>query len=100
VKTTVVHWDDRPDDPAAWTYIGRSIGDGYFGNPWIVGVDGDRVEVLRYYRSTFINRMRTDREFRARIEALCGRVLVCHCAPSACHGDVIAEWLNGSGSCR
>jgi len=27
-------------------------------------------------------------------EELSGKILVCHCAPLPCHGDVLVKWLN------
>ena len=33
-------------------------------------------------------------EYRRRIEGLRGKTLMCFCKPLACHGDVIAEYLN------
>lgn len=88
--TTVVHWDDR--EPG-FVYIGRK-GGGYFGNPFVVGAHGDRVTVLERYREYFRSRMSLDPSFRAAIEGLRGRQLVCHCKPRECHGDVIKEYLD------
>lgn len=94
-ETTVVHWLDRPA-PGEYVYIGRNVGDGYFGNPYIVGRDGDRHEVLMKYKQYFLRRVLTDPEFYHRVQALKGRVLVCHCKPRDCHGDIIASYLNAA----
>lgn len=91
MKTTVAHWNDRGDD---YVYIGRDIGDGYFGNPFRVGIDGTRVEVLSKYEVYFLRRLCSDKTFRIRVRGLRGKQLVCHCKPNICHGDVIAEFLN------
>ena len=76
-------------------YIGRTGHgqDGYFGNPFVLGRDGNRAEVIRKYREWFEQRIKADPIFRARIEALRGKRLGCFCKPLACHGNVIVEWL-------
>jgi len=70
-------------------YIGRGTA---WGNPYAIGVDGDRDEVIRKYKYDF------DRELlksnKEETLVLKGKVLGCHCKPAACHGDVIAEYLN------
>jgi energy-converting hydrogenase Eha subunit B len=72
-----------------------------FGNPFILGRDGDRAEVVRRYRVWLWARLQADPGFRAKVRALEGRDLVCCCAPLACHGDVLAAaaaWLAGGGT--
>lgn len=71
-------------------YIGRGSP---FGNPYVLGVDGDRDEVIRLYRIYFYDKIRSDQKFRAQVESLRGKKLGCHCSPLACHGDVILEYL-------
>jgi len=70
-------------------YIGRGSP---WGNPYAIGFDGDREEVIRKYRYDF------DREFlrfnKDDVLKLRGKILGCHCKPAPCHGDVIAEYLN------
>jgi hypothetical protein len=77
-------------------YIGRSKkpSDGYFGNPYKIGKDGDRETVLKKYKHYFAERLSFDKEFKSRVEALRGKILGCFCKPEACHGDIIAEYLN------
>ncbi len=77
-------------------YIGRSkIPDvGYFGNPYPIDEDASREEVLSKYKEYFIKRVREDREFYRRIIALKGKRLGCFCKPDACHGDIIATYLD------
>jgi hypothetical protein len=43
----------------------------------------------------FKSRLRTDAVFRNRILVLKGKTLGCFCKPNPCHGDVIAEYLDG-----
>ena len=92
VETTVVHWLDRDED--GWVYIGRDMAGGYFGNPYSARLYG-RDGALEYYRRYFEKRIAEDEVFRLAIHGLRGRQLVCHCKPMACHGDVIAAYLNG-----
>jgi len=94
MTTTVVHMSDRPSEN--WEYIGRTGKgfDGYFGNPFVMGKDGDRDTVLHKYRNYFERRVCNDGRFRIRVLALRDKVLVCFCKPLPCHGDVIAEFLN------
>lgn len=64
-----------------------------FGNPFHLRNDGDRPTVLAKYREYFMRRVQQDSKFRARVLALRGKRLGCHCAPKLCHGMIIVEWL-------
>lgn len=72
-------------------YIGRGSD---FGNPYVIGVDGDRDEVINKYREYFYNRIDKDPSFKLRVEGLRGKTLACFCKPKACHGDVIIDYLS------
>ena len=74
-----------------YVYIGRPS---IFGNPFKIGEDGDREEVIAKYRQHFYDKIRTDPGFKSDILKLQGKVLGCFCKPLACHGDVVAEYLN------
>jgi len=64
------------------------------GNPFRIGRDGTREEVVRKYREWFGRKVQTDRRFLAIVEKLRGvPALVCWCAPKACHAQVIADYL-------
>jgi len=68
-----------------------------FGNPFVIGRDGTRQEVVEKYRVWLWQRLQKDPEFRMRVKALHGKTLVCCCAPKLCHADVLAraaKWLN------
>lgn len=89
--TPVLHWDDREGQPGVdWVYIGRK-GEGYFGNPYF---QFDRATNIALFRAYFYARLDTDEVFRLAVHGLKGKVLVCHCKPLPCHGDVIAEYLS------
>jgi len=91
MKTTVVNIRRQEYDE----YIGRAGNghDGYFGNPFSVAQDGGRKKVIELYRKYFLNRLKIDPEFTRRTKELKGKRLGCFCKPEACHGDVIAEYL-------
>ena len=76
-------------------YIGRAAGSkGYFGNPFIIGRDGDRDQVIRKYKEYFLKKVEEDAVFKSKVLELRGKRLGCFCKPLACHGDVIKEWIN------
>lgn len=77
-------------------YIGRPRNglDSEFGNPFVVGRHGDRGHVIHLFRNYFERRVESDSAYREAVESLRGRRLTCFCKPLACHGDVIAEYLN------
>ena len=63
-------------------YIGRGS---IWGNPYKIGTDGDRDEVIRKYCEYIVQCP----SLLARIPELQGKVLGCWCAPKHCHGDVL-----------
>ena len=71
-------------------YIGRP---GPWGNPFVIGRDGDRDEVIRKYESWLLEQP----DLMARLPELRGKVLGCWCAPQACHGDVLLRLANLEG---
>lgn len=89
--TTVINIKDT-------VYIGRrnplTANEGYFGNPFIIGKDGDREKVLNLYTDYFYSSIKNDIKFKQRIEELRGKVLLCYCKPENCHGDIIKEYLD------
>lgn len=93
-KTTVVNIYKSPYSYNI--YIGRAGKgqDGYFGNPFKLSADEPRGATLDRYKIYFDNRIATDPEFKQRIHELKGKVLGCFCKPSACHGDIIVNYLN------
>jgi len=68
-------------------YIGRGS---KWGNPFIIGKDGDREEVITKYMEWLVDRT----ELLEAIPTLAGKFLVCYCAPEACHGDVLIDLAN------
>jgi hypothetical protein len=70
-------------------YIGRGS---KWGNPFVIGKDGTREEVIDKYRVWIMSQPPLLNE----IQELKGKVLGCFCKPKACHGDVIVELLEKS----
>lgn len=81
-------------------YIGRNprYGDTYWGNPFVVGVDGTREQCIAKYKRMLLR----DKERMQSLRELRGKRIACHCKSSetssapdkACHGDVIADLVN------
>ena len=75
----------------AGVYIGRGSA---WGNPYVIGKDGDRAVVIEKYRVHAYNKWVHDMRYEVDwLEPLRGRDLVCFCAPQACHGDVLLEMI-------
>ena len=83
LKTRVVN--SRGEVPVGAVYIGRPT---KWGNPFRIGRDGTREEVIVKYRVWLL--AQPDLIAACKRE-LHGRVLVCWCKPKACHGDVLAQ---------
>jgi hypothetical protein len=82
------------EDPSQ-VYVGRgsktfNVTDGGWGNPFPIGRDGNRMEVIEKHR-----RWLAEQEGEAltlALRALQGKKLACHCHPSSpCHADNIIE---------
>jgi hypothetical protein len=76
-------------------YVGRPSA---LGNPFVIGKDGDRAEVIEKYRQWLRREYRRNGKAKVMLVALSkcykrgdGITLICSCAPQACHADVIAE---------
>ena len=91
MRTVIVNITKEPFD----IYIGRAGRgeDGYFGNPFRMGNGISRDDAVQKFRRYFAGRIENS-EFKRRVLALKGKRLGCFCKPNACHGDVIADWLN------
>jgi hypothetical protein len=81
--TKVVHCKKNPYD----VYIGRPS---KWGNPYVIGKDGTREEVVALYKEYLEN---SPHLLKSVVE-LQGKTLACWCSPLSCHGDVLAEYAN------
>lgn len=68
-------------------YIGRPS---KWGNPFRIGPDGTRTEVIDKYRIYARRFTKADLD----LEELKGKRLGCFCHPLPCHGDVLAQFVN------
>lgn len=79
----VVHCKRKQYD----VYIGRPS---KWGNPFEIGRDGTRAEVIAKYSEWVL----TQPALMAALGELRGKTLGCWCSPRACHGDVLVALAN------
>ena len=80
--------------PEGAVYVGRPS---KWGNPWSIGTDGTREEVITFYRNALPKMLTTCRDDGSLIldlNELRGKDLVCWCTPLPCHADVLLELAN------
>lgn len=90
MNSAPVNWQKRPDE---YVYIGRP---GPFGNPFPLKEPANtssRTQSIEKFRKYFVERLHDDKEFYDMVKSLDGKTLVCYCAPRACHGDIIVEYV-------
>ena len=75
----------RDQIPPDAIYVGRPS---KWGNPFRIGIDGTREEVIAKYREKII------REPPGDFSELRGHDLVGWCAPLPCHADILLEVAN------
>lgn len=80
--TRVVHCKKESYD----VYIGRPS---KWGNPYTIGKDGTREEVISKYEVHIMTR--PDLIFA--LQELQGKTLSCWCKPKACHGDILVRMV-------
>ena len=64
-----------------------------YGNPFVLGEDGDRDEVCDAYEQHYIP-YKPSITRKIDTGELSGKVLVCHCYPERCHGDFLCNEIN------
>jgi hypothetical protein len=80
-KMKVVHCKKEPFT----IYIGRPS---VFGNPFVIGRDGTREDVISKYEIY----ARQSKEIMSEIERLPeDAILACWCSPKPCHGDILVK---------
>jgi len=85
-ETKVVHCKKEKYD----VYIGRGS---IWGNPFHIGKDGSRNEVIAKYKKYIL----ADKSLMKELPNLQGKTLGCWCKPRACHGDVLVEIIKDMG---
>lgn len=79
----------KSDD--SYEYIGRGS---YWGNPYSMFDNGDsREDVIQKFKYDFDND-KFVRKDKKEVYKLAGKRLGCFCKPEACHGDILADFLN------
>jgi hypothetical protein len=81
MKTKIIniHHKEKYD-----VYIGRGS---KWGNPFIMGKDGNRESVIAKYREYILEK----KELLDDLKELKGKILGCYCKPLSCHGDILIE---------
>lgn len=69
-------------------YIGRPQ---KWGNPFTIGKDGTREEVIKKYEDW----IKSQPLLMAALPELKGKILGCWCNPKPCHGDVLIRLVSG-----
>lgn len=83
MKTTIVNINNSEYD----IFIGRPS---IWGNPFKIGKDGTRKEVIQKYKEYVLKNELLIKE----LPKLQGKRLGCFCKPKSCHGDILVELLN------
>jgi len=94
-------WGDNPNN----IYIGR-LGvvfiDGIrfpktssnFANPFKIGKDGNRDEVIQKYKLYIIEKIEQNATLKQELLEMKNKNLGCWCFPEQCHGNVLLELIN------
>ena len=68
-------------------YVGRGS---KWGNPFSIGIDGTRDEVIEKYHQWIL----TQPHLLNSLHELKGKTLACHCFPRRCHAEILIELAN------
>ena len=85
MTTCIVHCKKEPYD----IYIGRPS---KWGNPFQIGKDGTREEVIEKFRNWIIAQPNLLKD----LYEINGKTLGCWCKQKRCHGDVLVELIETS----
>ena len=77
--------------PTGAVYVGRGSP---WGNPFVIGRDGDRADVIRKFEVYARERLTREPDWLAPLR---GKDLVCWCAPQPCHAHVICILIEEEG---
>ena len=92
--------DTRGVLPAGAIYVGRAmpryrLAQSDWANPFRIGPDGDRHEVLAKYMLRLVGLIAGDPErYRLRLLGLRGHDCGCWCWPERCHAEPLVKWSN------
>ena len=68
--------------------------DSIWANPYKIGPDMTREQVIEKYKEYITNRLNTEPALKDELMKLNGKELGCWCSPEPCHGDVLLELIN------
>jgi Domain of unknown function (DUF4326) len=80
--------------PQGARYIGRPS---RWGNPFKLGRDGDRDEIMARYAVWLDDRLKDESFCKELAELSKATALVCWCKPEACHGDQLVAAMKRLG---
>ncbi len=85
----------RHEDLGEAVYVGRAnprrgLAGSAFGNPFTIGQDGNRAEVIEKYRQWILGQT----SLLVRLKELRGKRLACWCSPEPCHADVLLDLVD------
>lgn len=91
--TKVVNLRYAPYD----VYIGRAnrsrgLRESKWANPFIIGKDGTRAEVIEKYKQYILDRPDLVQDCKRELK---GKRLGCWCMPSSCHGEILVGIAEG-----
>lgn len=77
-------------------YVGRGKcprtgEEGLFGNPFVIGKDGDREDCIRKYEEYIRAEIARDNLVKLAVKCLFTLTLGCWCSPKPCHGDILLK---------
>lgn len=67
--------------------------DSIWANPYKVGRDGTREEVIAKYKNHITHLISSNQITKDQLLSLKGKILGCWCKPEPCHGDVLVELI-------
>ena len=85
MTTRIVHCKKESYD----IYIGRPS---KWGNPFQIGTDGTREEVIEKFRNWILSQSNLVKD----LHEIKGKTLGCWCKPKVCHGDILVELIETS----
>ena len=95
---------NRRNGRVAGVYVSRPS---VLGNPYVIGHDGSRHDVVDKYRAGLREQYRHDGAVRRALRQLAMRyltdgalTLICWCAPQPCHAEVIRDAVLGMVQAR
>ena len=65
-----------------------------FANPYKIGKDGTREEILVKYKNYIVNKLENNMDLILELISLKGKNLGCWCYPEMCHGHILLELID------